>query len=303
MKEANKKSQGQTGGGSGGQSGASSSPAPSSSEDTPGKAMMGVTRAVAVLRLIGAAPEPGLRSRDISEALDMHKTSTSRMLSTLIGLGVVDRDRNRCYRISDDFRASFGTPLTTTRLRQAARPALGMLSERLEDVAFLSVPNGLDSLCVSRNIGSYPIQALSLNVGGRRPLGVGAGSLALLAWEQEGERNRLIEMQRGRLGKYRVDVEDIAVAVEQARADGYTDLPSFVVQGMTGMGMPVRDPSGVVVGALSVAAISERLGGSRRDLAVSALQEAAAMVEEQLAAGAGRPVDQNDNDGRDGEAV
>lgn len=301
--ETDKRSAGQAGGGSGDQAGATPSSGPSTVGDTSGNAMMGVTRAVAVLRLIGAAPEPGLRLRDISEALSMHKTSTSRMLSTLIGLGVVDRDRNRCYRISDDFRASFGTPLTTTRLRQAARPALGMLSERLEDVAFLSVPNGLDSLCVSRNIGSYPIQALSLNVGGRRPLGVGAGSLALLAWEQEEERNRLIEMQRGRLGKYRVEVEDIAEAVERARADGYTDLPGFVVQGMTGMGIPVRDPSGVVVGALSVAAISERLAGSRRDLAISALREAAAMVEAQLAVGAGRLVDQHESDGRDGEAV
>ena len=151
-------------------------------------AMMSVGRAIAVLRLIGAAPEPGIRLRDISEALDLHKTSTSRMLTTLSSLGVIERDRNRCFQVSDEFRTSFGTPLTTTRLRQAARPALGMLSEILEDVAFLSVPNGLDSLCVARYIGTYPIQALSLNVGGRRPLGVGAGSLALLAWAPDDER-------------------------------------------------------------------------------------------------------------------
>lgn len=251
------------------------------------EAMMSVTRAFAVLRTVGGAPEPGLRSREISEALDLHKASTSRMLATLTALGIVERDRNRRYRVSDDFRMGLGTPFTTARLRQAARPALGLLSETLEDVAFLSVPNGLDSLCVARHIGAYPIQALSLNVGGRRPLGVGAGSLALLAWAPDGVRDELIEMQRSRLGNYRAGVEDIAAAVDEARRVGYTDLPGFVIQGMTGMGVPVRDPSGVVVAALSVAAISDRLAGDRRELAIRTLQETARKLEERLRADAG----------------
>lgn len=250
--------------------------------DTQKDALMSVGRAIAVLRLIGAAPEPGMRLRDISEALELHKTSMSRMLTTLSSLGVIERDRNRCFRVSDEFRTSFGTPLATTRLRQAARPALSMLSETLEDVAFLSVPNGLDSLCVTRYIGTYPIQALSLNVGGRRPLGVGAGSLALLAWAPDDERDQLIEMQRPRLANFRVGVEDISAAVQEAQAQGFTDLPGFVIQGMTGMGIPVRDPSGMVVAALSVAAITERLSGTRRELAIRALEEAASDMEGQL---------------------
>lgn len=253
--------------------------------DNPKDAMMSVGRAVTVLRLVGAAPEPGMRLRDISEALDLHKTSTSRMLTTLCALGVVERDRNRCFRISDAFRTSLGTPLTTTRLREAARPALSMLSDTLEDVAFLSVPNGLDSLCVARYIGTYPIQALSLNVGGRRPLGVGAGSLALLAWAPDDTRDHLIEMQRPRLANYRVTVDDITAAVAQAQAQGFTDLPGFVIQGMTGMGIAVRDPSGVVVAALSVAAITERLSGARRELAIDALKDAAANMQSRLRAG------------------
>lgn len=266
-------------------------------------ALMSVGRAIAVLRMIGAAPEPGMRLRDISMALDLHKTSTSRMLATLDALGVIERDRNRCFRVSDDFRTSFGTPLTTTRLRQAARPALSMLSESLEDVAFLSVPNGLDSLCVARYIGTYPIQALSLNVGGRRPLGVGAGSLALLAWVPDKERDHLIEMQRSRLDKYRMDVSEISDAVQVAQAQGFTDLPGFVIQGMTGMGIPVRDPSGEVVAALSVAAITERLSGTRRDIAIRVLKEAASDMEGRLLGGAGRDTGASEETNQSGETA
>lgn len=253
--------------------------------ELPKDAMVSVGRAFSVLRLISGASQRGLRLSDISSTLGLHKASVSRMLSTLIALGAIERDRNHFFRVSDGFRSALGTPLSTTRLRQAARPVLGVLSETLEDVAFLSVPNGLDSLCVARCIGAYPIQALSLNVGGRRPLGVGAGSLALLAWEPDGEREDLVEMQRERLDDYHVEIPQILDAILQSRSQGYTDLPGFVVQGMTGMGVPIRDPSGLVVAALSVAAMTERLSGERRELAVETLKLAASNLEARLRTG------------------
>ena len=48
--------------------------------------------------------------------------------------------------------------------------------------AVLSLPSGIESLCIDVEEGTYPIRANYLRVGSRRPLGVGAGSLALLAW-------------------------------------------------------------------------------------------------------------------------
>lgn len=258
---------------------------PSPQRDGEPAAMVSVSRAIAVLHVICNAPTTGLRLRDISGALDLHKTSVSRLLGTLTALGVVERDRNRCYRVAEGFRTSLGVPPSTTRLRQAARPALGMLSDRLEDVSFLSIQSGLDSLCIARHVGTYPIQALSLNVGSRRPLGVGAGSLALLAWAPDGVREELLEAQRDRLGSYSATLDDIAAAMERARAQGFTDLPGFVIRGMTGMGMPVRDPSGMVVAALSVAAITDRLTGARRDLAIRTLRTEADRLEARLRSG------------------
>ena len=105
-------------------------------------------------------------------------------------------------------------------------------------------------------------------------------------------------MQRPRLPNYRVGVEEIVAAVQEAQAQGFTDLPGFVIQGMTGMGIPVRDPSGMVVAALSVAAITERLSGSRRDLAICALKEAAAAVEARLRGGAVKGTDPSDDTSR-----
>jgi len=119
-------------------------------------------------------------------------------------------------------------------------------------------------------------------------LGVGAGSLALLAWAPDDERDQLIEMQRPRLANFRVGVEDISAAVQEAQAQGFTDLAGFRHSGMTGMGIPVRDPSGMVVAALSVAAITDRLSGTRHELAIRALKEAASDMESRLIGRLGR---------------
>lgn len=246
--------------------------------------LMGVERVVAALRLVAAGPASGMRSAEISRALDLRKATTSRLLASLEAVGALQRDSNRRWHIAEAFRSAFGLPLSSSRLRQAARPELGLLSETLSDTTFLSVRSGLDSLCLERHVGSYPLQALSLSVGSRRPLGVGAGSMALLAWLPEEERTEAIAAQAARLEHYpQIDTATLTERAEEARTRGSVVLRDFVVRGMTGIGHPVRDGAGLVVGALSVAALTDRLSGEREALAIAALTQAAARTEQRLA--------------------
>ena len=55
------------------------------------------------------------------------------------------------------------------------------LAERTQDTVFLSARDRDEAVCLERVIGDYPIKTLTLSIGDRRPLGVGAGSLALLS--------------------------------------------------------------------------------------------------------------------------
>jgi len=45
---------------------------------------------------------------------------------------------------------------------------------------FLIVRSGDDAVCADRAIGSYPVKTSVVDVGTRRPLGLGGGSLAML---------------------------------------------------------------------------------------------------------------------------
>jgi DNA-binding IclR family transcriptional regulator len=52
------------------------------------------------------------------------------------------------------------------------------------DTGFLTRRTGLDTVCVARQIGTYPIQVLAWDVGERRPLGVTNAGIAILSGMQ-----------------------------------------------------------------------------------------------------------------------
>src|SRR5690606_31297222 len=95
-----------------------------------------------------------------------------------------------------------GQLATRFDIAELARPALIRLARETGDTVFLSVREGLDAICLERQVGSYPIKTLTLDVGDRRPLGVGAGSLALLAFLPEAEIAEIIASNEPRLVSY-----------------------------------------------------------------------------------------------------
>ncbi|MFW5678979.1 MAG: IclR family transcriptional regulator [Pseudomonadota bacterium] len=243
--------------------------------------MQSVLRAVGVTRFVAGSGAAGCRLADVARAQGLHKASASRLLATLVAAGVVERTADRRFRLADDFRDAIGVGVSTDRLRRLARPSLARIAGVTGDAAFLSVRSGYDALCVDRQVGAHPIQALSLDVGARRPLGVGAGSLALFAWQPEAERREVLQA-RHRVRYPAFDVPTVEHLAKRARTLGFTEIRDLVVPGMTGIGVPVRDRSGMVVAALSVAAISARLDGSRRTRAVDLLLAGSREVERRL---------------------
>ncbi len=240
---------------------------------------------MAVVRAVASAGESGLRLSDVAVSLDLHKASAARLLNCLVGEAVLERRSDRRYRVHEGFRRLLGAPASSVRLRAVARPALSQLSDVLGEVAFLSVRSGFDSLCLDRQVGWYAIQALSLDVGSRRPLGIGAGSLALLSWLPDAEVELALDATQARRAAYPdYDEASLRALMAAARRDGFTEVRDLVVSGMTGIGIPCFNRDGLPVAALSVAALSERLAGERRQLAIATLQECRSRVEAGLRA-------------------
>lgn len=140
---------------------------------------------------------------------------------------------------------------------------LGLLAEATQDTIYLSERSGLEAVCTNRALGEYPIKALPLDIGIRRPLGVGAGGLAMLCTMPEAEAEDVIQANGHRYEKFgSFDVDFLREAIAAGRRQGYSFIDSVVTPGTAAMGMafPPENP----VAAISVAAISGRLTSQRR---------------------------------------
>ncbi|WP_162501374.1 IclR family transcriptional regulator [Methylobacterium crusticola] len=238
----------------------------------------------ALLRAL-AAPGPR-RLSELAAETGLNKVTALRILDTLAQEGFVARAPDgRGWRPGPESLALAAGAGRPDDLRALARPSLVRLAEISGDTVLLSVRSGVEAVCVERETGSYPIRANYLDIGSRRPLGVGAGSLALLAWLPDREVDAILGIVAGRLEAYpRLGLAAIREAVAAARARGYVVLLDRVVDTMGAIGVPVRDPGGRTVAALSIAALSARLAAREAMLAEALRREADLMERERVPA-------------------
>lgn len=232
-----------------------------------------VQRALSVLR---ALSDPEVRRMsDVARATGLDPATASRLLDMLVQEGFATRDDRRRYGIGPEIFQLADVAQRCVDLRQLARPALQRLVEAFEDTAVLTEASHGEAVCSDLEPGTHPVHAHYVTVGTRRPLGVGAGSLAVLAWLPAVERARRLQQTARKLVNYpRLTVAAIDGEIDAAHARGHVMFLDWVIDGMGGIAVPILDHEGHPIGALSVAGLSTRLRAREATLARRLRQEA-----------------------------
>src|SRR5690606_15564463 len=116
-----------------------------------------------------------------------------------------------------------------------------------------------------------------LEIGSRRPLGAGAGSLALLAWMPDAEIEATMSIILGKLQRYpKINRQLLERHIEESRRRGYAVMVDLVVDRMGGIGVPILGSDRRPVAAISIAALTERIFSREQELAEALLREAQA---------------------------
>ncbi|TNF21387.1 MAG: IclR family transcriptional regulator [Rhodobacteraceae bacterium] len=244
-----------------------------------------IGRTSMMLRALAEGDSEGIRLARVAEATGLGKSTVLRLLKALIEVGYVEYDaRAKLYRLGYDLFL-LGQSARRFHIIELARPGLDRIAAETGDTVFLSVREGNMARCVDRRTGSYPIRSLTLSVGDRRPLGVGAGSLALLAFEEDAEIDAILAATRDERHAFaRFGDTDLRAMIEAARARGHAYNDGRIVTAMNAVGVPVLDAGGRVAAALSVAAIQERMTPQRRqqiaDLLAREAKGLSALLEE-----------------------
>jgi DNA-binding IclR family transcriptional regulator len=234
-----------------------------------------VQKACRILRAMSDAKTA--RLTDIAREAALDKATTLRLLDVLSRNGFVTRDpATKHYSLGTEAFVLGAAAQSRFDPRPIVGASLLRLAHAFEDTAMLSVRSGAESICVALQAGTYPIRANYLEVGSRRPLGVGAGSLALFAWMPDREIEALMPVVAARLERYpRMTPRVLEDLIRESRKRGYAMILDLIVERMGGIAMPVLGPDGRPVAALSVAALTERITSREETIAAALKREVA----------------------------
>lgn len=238
-----------------------------------------IGRAALVLRALSDGQAQGMRLADVTAVANLGKATVHRILGALTEVGFVEFDEaTKFYRLGYGL-FSLAAAAQRFSIVDQARPTLVRLAAATEDTIYLSVRAGDHALCVDRCTGKFPIRTLTLDIGDRRPLGVGAGSLALLAYQPDGDIDRILrDDHAGRQGFAGFDADSLRDMVRITQRDGHAFNDGRIVTAMAAIGVPIMDHDGRAFAALSIAAIRERMDPPRvRQLAGLLQDEATAL--------------------------
>jgi DNA-binding IclR family transcriptional regulator len=247
--------------------------------------MLSLERAIALLSVV-CQSDGGLRLKDAAQALGLSTSTTHRILTALVEFRMLRLPEGSHVYIPGSELYRLGQAAARHySLVDLARPGMRRLAERTQDTVFLSARDRDEAVCLERVIGDYPIKTLTLSIGDRRPLGVGAGSLALLAALPADERAVIANNAAAREQRYPAyTAAALRKWADEAARLGYAHNPERIIPGMSAVGVAVRDAAGRPLGAISIAGIRSRIQGKRLLEIVKLIREECDIVAEKAAA-------------------
>lgn len=243
---------------------------------------MTLHKSMLVLRALRDAETGGLQAGQIARATGSHRVTVHRLLRSLDREGLVERDDNHCYHLGPQAWLLGMAANRRFDLNALAGASLDRIEAETHDTIYLLRHVGDDVLCVGRRDGTYPIKSLVMEVGKSYPLGVGGGGLAVLAALADPEAKEALERVRTRLDAYpKVSVTRIRQLLADTRRQGYAFWPALISEALV-VAVPILDREQRPLGALSCAAIKERLDPRRRLRIVALLKAEAARIQQRM---------------------
>lgn len=238
-----------------------------------------VDRALAVLCTF-SRERPALGVTEISERLNLTKSTVHRLLQALLLRGLVAQDpHRRQYTLGYRVLALAQAVPGEASLRHICRPHMTWLHSVTGETIALYVVAGDVRMCLDE-IESPHMLRMSAGIGRCFPLHRGAASKALLAGGPSDAatwRRAVARLKSGELAQLEAEIGLL-------RRRGYAESAGETVAGAASVAAPIRGPGGEVVAAISVAGPAARFGAEASGRHAAALIEATSRIARDLLA-------------------
>jgi IclR family KDG regulon transcriptional repressor len=218
-----------------------------------------VVRAAAILRAF-SHERPTLHFSQIVDAVGLPKSTTHRLLLTLIDVGFVEQRQDGTYALGIGLFEVGSLAYANVSLRAIAQPFVRRLMDETKETVHLGVLDGFEVVSLEQASSPHSLRA-EVYVGKRAPLhctAVGKAILAFVAtspWLHQFWADSFEQFTTATI----TDPAGLRSELDDIRKRGYAIDNEEHEVGVRCVGAPIRDASGAVVGSLSISGPSARV--------------------------------------------
>ncbi|MGD2041979.1 MAG: IclR family transcriptional regulator, partial [Anaerolineae bacterium] len=251
-----------------------------------------VERAIAILKSFSMEqPERGVS--ELSQALDLHKSTVSRLVQTLERGGLLTRNpETRRYQLGTEL-IGLGAQVTShLDVREVARPLLRQLAMQCQEsvnlvVLVSSIPLDPDAGSEVVNLEQFIPPARQVkNIGrvGRRMCAhsTAAGKVLLAYLPPEQQAHNLPSTLMRFTARTITQPDELQEELGRVRQRGYAVSQEELEEGLNALAAPIRDHTGAVIAAASVAGPAYRVTPEIFHELAQQLMHVTAQISEQL---------------------
>lgn len=242
-----------------------------------------VTRAIAILRLLGRTPEP-LTLKVIAQELDMITSTALHILRVLVDEGLVKVDPGtKRYSLGVGMLALARNVIESHPFPVLAQPVLDRLSAAWHVTAIgVEIGSGDDIVVLALSRSNAPFR-LHIDVGSRFPAMTSATGRLVAAYS-EWPRAELERRFRAAHWDDRPDFDGWLKEVDTVRRKGFALDRGNYISGVAVVAVPVFDRRGRLSHALVAAGVGDQIAGAKAQGLAKDLQEEAQRLSDLLAA-------------------
>ncbi|CAG9614931.1 HTH-type transcriptional regulator XynR [Bacillus rhizoplanae] len=241
-----------------------------------------VKNAMRILRLF-SMDEPELGVTQIASRIGLNKSSTHRLISTLLKEEYLEKnERNSKYRLGLSLLGLHGVITNTMEIYRESLPILQDLVEQLGETVHINVLEGNDVVYLHKVECKHPVRLLS-DIGKRNPAYCSSAGKVILAYQSEDLINTVLHSKLIPYGPNTITVpKKLRENLMDIKRIGYSIAIEELHEGVVSIAVPVRDYTENVVAAISVVGPTQRMLEHQFPVYIQTLNLAGMKLSEQL---------------------
>lgn len=241
-----------------------------------------VRNALKILRSF-SMDEPEKRVSDVARELGLSKSSASRLMATLASEGFLSKNPDTGhYRLGVSVLTLSTIFISSLDLYQESLPVLKWLVKETGEAAHVAVMEGTDVVYINKVESKHPIRILTY-MGRRNPAYCTSSGKVLLAYQAPEVVEEIISKGLEKYASHTItDPVKLQESLAKIRKDGFAVSVSEILDGITSIGVPIRDYSGQVVAAVSIVGTNQHINKKTIPPLVDLVKKAGKEISERL---------------------